>query len=126
MTPRCGDGTLEQDSPLVHWTEHLFRATQEHGKPLAYNINTGPDLESQGFVDIREEVIQVPLNTWHPDPQKRELGRWFNLCLTESLDALSFGPLTRIAGWDKARVRALTAQARKDICARSVHSYFEM
>lgn len=126
MTPRCDDGSLDSGSPLIHWVNHLFVATQEHGKPLAYNVNTGLDLETQGFKNIHHEVIQVPLNPWPLDPRQRHIGRWFHLCLTESLEPLSLAPMTRISGWTKAQVNTLIDEARREINSGSVHAYFDM
>ncbi|CAG8949092.1 hypothetical protein HYFRA_00002221 [Hymenoscyphus fraxineus] len=127
MQPRCDDGTLPHDSPLIVWTRSLLQATEEYSKPLAYNVNTGPQLQQQGFEDIKHEIKRVPLSPWDTqDMQQREIGRWFNLCLTESLEPLTLAPMIRVRSWTRADVERLTQDARVDICSRRIHVYFEM
>jgi len=79
IQPRCDDGTLPSDSRLLRWCQCLLHATQEANRPLAYNVDTRSMLERHGFVDIQEQVIQVPLNPWPSEPHRKDMGRWYNL-----------------------------------------------
>ncbi|KAE8451408.1 hypothetical protein EG329_004037 [Mollisiaceae sp. DMI_Dod_QoI] len=126
LVPRCDDGTLPESSHLVQWANYLLDATARAHRPLAYNEHTRQMLEQAGFVEIQEQVIMVPLNPWPNDPHMKEVGRWYNLGLTQGLDALSLGPLTRINNWTKADVESLTAAAKRDICSKKYHSYCNM
>lgn len=126
MYPRCDDGTLPPTSPLVQWTEYLFEATARAQRPLAYNTQTRAMLEETGFIEIQEQVIKIPLNPWPTDPHDKDVGRWYNLGLTQGLEALSLGPLTRVNHWSVADVQRLTAAARRDICSKKMHSYCNM
>lgn len=83
-------------------------------------------LESQGFVDIREQVIRVPFNPWPSDPQEKAVGRWYNLGITQGLEATSLAPLTRMLGWKKEQVDGLIAEAKREICQKKYHVYCEM
>lgn len=128
MYPRCDDGTLPPNSGLMRWTHELFEATAMAYRPLAYNTETRSLLERQGFVDIKEEVIRVPLNSW-PGPgeeHQREIGRWYNLGLTQGLEALSLAPLIRVKGWKREDVNALVEEVRRDVCSRGLHVYHTM
>ena len=89
MIPRCDDGTLPPNSQLWHWTQAVLEATATAYRPMAYNTETRSMLESSGFVDIQEQIIQVPLNPWPKDPHAKDIGRWYNLGLTQGLEALS-------------------------------------
>jgi hypothetical protein len=124
--PRCDDGSLPANSALVKWAQYLTDASDRAYKPLAYNVHTKAMLEGQGFVDISEEVIRVPLNPWPSDPHQREIGRWYNLGLVQGLEGLSIGPLTRMLGWSSADVHGLIAEAKKDICSKKNHVYCYM
>lgn len=124
--PRCDDGTLSPNSPLVEWSNLLFDATARAYKPMAYNTDTRVMLERTGFVEISEQVIQVPLNPWPADPYAKEIGSWYNLGLTQGLEALTIAPLTRMLSWTKPDVDRLIADVRKEICSRKVHSYCNM
>ncbi|KAJ5037185.1 uncharacterized protein L3040_007365 [Drepanopeziza brunnea f. sp. 'multigermtubi'] len=126
MAPRCDDHTAPPNSKLVEWTAALMDATARAYRPLTYNHDTGNLLERQGFVDIQEEVIKIPLNPWEKDPHAKDIGRWYNLGLTQGLQALSLGPMTRMLGWTPAQVEALTAEVKREVCAKKHHFYCNM
>lgn len=103
-----------------------MEATARALRPLAYNTQTRAMLEHAGFVEISEQVIKVPLNPWPADPHLKEVGAWYNLGLTQGLEALSLGPLTRVNHWSKADVESLVSSAKRDICSKKYHSYCNM
>ena len=50
------------------------------GRPVHLNGNlTKQFLADAGLVDIKEEVIRLPLNGWLAKAHGRVLGRWSNL-----------------------------------------------
>ena len=83
-------------------------------------------LEGAGFVEIQEQVIQVPMNPWPADPHLKDIGRWYNLGFTEGLEAMTLAPLTRMSGWRKADVDRLVADVKKEVCNRKFHAYCNM
>jgi hypothetical protein len=127
MEPRCDDYTLSPESMLFKWYRWLADATVRVSRPIAYEHRTRQLLQSAGFIDIQETVIRVPYNSWPNDPHQKDIGRWYNLGITEGLDALSFAPLTRVYQWDlNAHVKPLLDQVRREICNRKVHAYNNM
>jgi hypothetical protein len=83
-------------------------------------------LERLGFVEIREQVIQVPLNPWHKDPHMKEIGRWYNLGLTQGLEALTLAPMMRVLEWPRPEVDKLIMDAKREICTKRIHAYNNM
>ena len=83
-------------------------------------------LQQAGFVDIQEQVIQIPINPWPADPHLKEVGRWYNLGLTQGLEALTLGPLCRMSNWKKAEVDKLVADTKREICSKKNHVYNNM
>lgn len=124
--PRCDDGSLPPNSALVNWGRYLYEATQLAYRPIAYNTETRSMLERQGFVEIQEQVIRVPMNPWPSDPHMKDIGRWYNLGITQGLEALTLGPLTRMSGWKKADVDTLVADAKREVCSKKYHVYCNM
>lgn len=124
--PRCDDGTLPPNSALIRWGNLLSEASERAYKPLAYNTQTRQMLEGQGFVDIAEQIIQIPFNSWPADQRQKEVGRWYNLGLLQGLEAMSLGPLTRMLNWSKIDVDRLVAEVKKEICSRKFHVYCNM
>jgi hypothetical protein len=125
--PRCDDRTLAPDSALVKWYNYLADATARADRPIAYQHNTKAMLQAAGFIDIREEVIRAPLNTWPTDPHQKNIGRWFHIGLSEGLEAMSLAAFTRIYKWDAdEHVRPMLRDARKEIQASRIHAYNNM
>ena len=127
MEPRCDDYTLSSDSALTKWYRWLADATHRVSRPIAYEHRTRHLLQQAGFIDIQETVIRVPYNSWPNDPHQKDIGRWYNLGITEGLDALTFAPLTRVYQWDlNAHVKPLLESVRREICNRKIHAYNNM
>jgi len=110
----------------VNWYRYLAQATHKAYRPIAYNVETRAMLERAGFVDITEQIIRVPLNPWPTDPVAKDIGRWYNLGLTQGLEALTLAPMFRVNGWDKADVDKLCAAALREICSKKIHTYCNM
>lgn len=127
LQPRCDDGTLEAESPLVKWYNYLAEATERVSRPIAYQHNTRQMLQSAGFIDIQETVIRAPLNSWPADPHQKEIGRWYNLGITEGLEAMSLAPFTRVFRWHAdEHVRPYIESVRRQICSKKIHAYNNM
>ena len=122
MRPRCDDETLPY-KPIAQWYDWLEDATARASRSIAYQRNTQQMLQSQGFVDIEETVIRLPFNSWPSDSHQKEIGRWYNLGLTEGLEAVSLGPLTRCFQWPPADVRRLVTEIKPAICNKRYHAY---
>jgi hypothetical protein len=127
LTPRCDDGTLPADGPLPQWYNYLADATQRANRPIAYQSHTRQMLETAGFIEISEVIIRAPYNSWPADPHQKDIGRWYNLGITEGLDALSLAPFTRVYQWDATQhVKPLLGEVKKQICNRKIHAYNNM
>ena len=84
-------------------------------------------LQAAGFIDIQETIVRAPLNGWPSDPHQKTIGRWYNLGLTDGLDALSLAPLTRVYNWNAdEHVRPLIKEVKKEIAKSKVHAYNNM
>lgn len=123
MEPRCDDGTLPANSSITTWTRLLLEATAHAYRPLAYNTETRSMLERAGFVDIEEQVIRIPLNPWPKDPFEKDIGRWYNLGLTQGLQALTLAPLTRMLNWTPEEVERLLVDVKREVCNKKYHVY---
>ncbi|KAI9648653.1 Secondary metabolism regulator lae1 [Ciborinia camelliae] len=126
FTPRTDHGEIPPDSALAIWIQKLFEATHRNFRPLAYNSETRDMLQGQGFVDIEEEVIRIPLNPWPDDPREKDVARWYNLALTQGLEAMTLGPMYRMNNWSKDEVTRLITEVRRDICSRKIRAYNNM
>jgi hypothetical protein len=121
LRPRCDDGPIPEK--LQQWYGWLEDATTRGSKSIAYIPQTTEILRAQGFVDVEEVVIRLPINTWPANPGEKEVGRWYNLGLCEGLEALSLGPLTRVYKWPADDVRRLVGEVKTAVCNRKFHVY---
>lgn len=126
FAPKCDDGSLPRDAALVDWLDLLMDATEEACKPLAYNTETEAMLQKAGFVEVTEQVIKIPFNCWPSDTHQKDIGAWFSLGLSQGLEALTLGPLTRIRHWDREAVEELVAKVKRDIRTEKYHVYCKM
>ncbi|KAL9089236.1 MAG: hypothetical protein Q9165_005804 [Trypethelium subeluteriae] len=125
LQPRCDDGTLLEGA-LKQWYDCLKDATARISRPIEYQHNTRQMLQAAGFIDINETVIRAPYNSWPADPHQKEIGRWYNLGLTEGLEALSLAPFTRVYQWPVPSVGRIVEDAKRQIVSKKQHGYNNM
>ena len=133
LRPRCDDGTLppanaDSTKPtpvqmIEPWYGYIEDATERATRPIRYPSETCEMLRAQGFVDIEDTVIRLPVNTWPANRHERDIGRWYNLGMCEGLEAMSIAPLTRIFKWSVHDVRRLVVDVKKGLCNQSWHVY---
>lgn len=122
VTPRCDDGSLPT-TPMSEWYGHLKDATRRLGKSIEYQQNTRQMLETAGFTDIQERVIRAPYNSWPRDPHQKEIGRWYCVGASDSVEALSMAPFTRAFKWPVGTVRRYVEDVQKCMMTRKYHGY---
>ncbi|KAK4149118.1 S-adenosyl-L-methionine-dependent methyltransferase [Chaetomidium leptoderma] len=123
-SPRSDDGSLRRDAYAVQWANELSDAMDSFSRPLRLDSNlTKQRLGDAGFVEIKEEVIQMPLNGWPAEAHGRDLGRWFNLGMRQTYQPLSLAPLCRGHGRTPAEVHDLTEKVRAELYSNSVRAY---
>ncbi|KAH6853602.1 hypothetical protein B0I37DRAFT_349035 [Chaetomium sp. MPI-CAGE-AT-0009] len=115
---------IYRDGYIVQWANQLMDAMDSFGRPIRLDSNlTKQRLEDVGFDEIKEEIIQLPLNGWPTDVHDRDLGRWFNLGVRQAFQPLSLAPLCRGHGRTPAEVAELAEKARREVYSNSVRAY---
>ena len=123
IRPRCDDGTLPENSPIIQWYNWLDDATRRPCVPIQYQDQTCEMLQAQGFVDIEDTVIRLPINGWPSDLHQQNIGKWYNLGLYEATEAMGLGPLTRVYRWPAEEVRRCVKDVKTAVCNKSTHVY---
>ncbi|KAL8709669.1 MAG: hypothetical protein Q9220_005609 [cf. Caloplaca sp. 1 TL-2023] len=135
LEPRCDDGTLPENATIKHWYKSLKDATLIAGRPIAYNHATRHMLAAQGFVDIEERVIRLPLSPWpmvnnRPDVEQRRLARCYQIAWLDDnngLEAYSLGPLTRPpVSWPADDVKRYCKETAREMMNTNYHLYHVM
>lgn len=83
-------------------------------------------LETAGFTDIQEQVIRAPFNSWPKDPHQKEIGRWYCVGLSEGIEAMSMGPLSRVYHWKPDAIRSMCEDVKTHILMKRIHAYNNM
>ena len=117
------DNSLPETSSYHEFQVRLEEAATQFGRKM----NVGPGhrsaLEQTGFVDVVEDIRKVPLSPWPKDPKQKELGRYMQIQMLDAVESYGLAPLTRVLGWDPARVQVLLAGVRQDLRNRNYHMY---
>jgi hypothetical protein len=88
--PCCDDGSLPEDSALHRWSSKLSHAMEMYSRPIRVQPElVRHQLEAVGFVDIEEAISRLYFNPWPSNESDKEIGKWFNLAFSHSLEALS-------------------------------------
>jgi hypothetical protein len=125
FTPHCDDGTLPANSFLNQWAQEVNMAFDMTPTPL--RIVSGEVeslLKRTGFVDVTCEALVVPFSGWPEQNDLMDIGRWFNVSMTEgTLASYALKPLTRVRGQSKDTVMDLVGRAKTEVVARRHHAY---
>jgi len=117
------DNSLPETSSYHEFQVSLEEAATKFGRKM----NVGPGhrmaLEQAGFLDVFEDIRKVPLSPWPKDPKQKELGRYMQVQMLDAVESYGLAPLTRVLGWDPARVQVLLAGVRQDLRNRNYHMY---
>ena len=78
-----------------------------------------------GFEDVTQKIQVWPAGPWPKDKYLKDLGRFGQLCISESLEAFCLELLTKHGGWTAADLKTYCAAVREDM-RRSRGFYFEV
>ena len=107
---------------LWEWNMCIVDGAEKAGWPWTNTRTYKPWMEEIGFVDVKEELLIFPVNTWPRDPHLKKVGLWFQHDLLEGLNSTR-AILTRGLGWSNEKVELFLVDVRKAINNRHVHAY---
>ncbi|KAK4096266.1 TAM domain methyltransferase [Parathielavia hyrcaniae] len=126
LTPKCDDGTLEGDSPLLTWASLLAKAADNMGRPINLASRYREMLIEAGFTRVVVDDQKWPTNGWAKDNKPRQLGIWYKCTLGRELETISTALLIHGLGWDSTKVLVQCASVRKEFMNPRVHTYFSV
>ena len=115
----AGNVPLPPGMRLLQWYRYIKDATMRVERKIDYPHTNKELLARQGFVDIQEEVIRLPLREWPTDrptsDYERELGRWWGTAFHDGLEALSLWPFSKIFNWSLEDIGRFIRDVRIDL-----------
>jgi hypothetical protein len=129
MWPRamCDDETLDPNTHrFSEFIEYQDQAMMRLGLPLRIANKLKKWYNEAGFVDVREEIVRIPINGWPKDPRYKMLGKWWGRSLIDGLQGFAMAAFTRAFNWTAEEVEVYLVDVRRSIADRSVHAYHSM
>ncbi|KAF2841007.1 S-adenosyl-L-methionine-dependent methyltransferase [Patellaria atrata CBS 101060] len=120
------DPNVPEDNFYNRFSKLLPSAGEAAGKTFARGERMIREMESAGFVDIRQEVYYWPIGPWSSDPRLKEMGRWMQKVWEGSLEGWILGYFTRVLGWTYDQVQAFVAESRVIMRDRRYHAYHKL
>ena len=80
-------------------------------------------LTNTGFTNVSNWERRVPVGTWAKGRDWKIMGTVCRTAISNGLDALMLGPLTRGLGWSKEQVEEFSVPVRKHLFDPSIHAY---
>ncbi|KAL4780292.1 S-adenosyl-L-methionine-dependent methyltransferase [Aspergillus varians] len=120
------DGSLKEGNNLNRFYELLREACDKIHRPVTIGRELKRIVEETGFVNVQQQVFQLPLGTWPREKRMKDIGALNMYQLLEGLDAFSAATFTNILGWTIEEVQVFLAMVRKDAKDRSVHMMHDL
>ena len=68
------DGTVTEDCSAVRWAQLFYEGCKKAGRPIPPIDSYKVMMESAGFVDINEQILKRPSNTWPKEKNLKHVG----------------------------------------------------
>ncbi|KAF8453268.1 S-adenosyl-L-methionine-dependent methyltransferase, partial [Kalaharituber pfeilii] len=107
-------GKSNDETPLGRFFYLVMGAAEKQGRPLAVARGMKARLENAGFVDVREHLTIWPLGTWPKDKRLKEIGRWCNFGVKESILPFCLHLLTK-DGWVLEDIKKFAHEVVADV-----------
>jgi hypothetical protein len=122
----CDDGTLPADFALLEWHATQDRAAMQLGMPLRIANKLKMWYEQAGFVDVREEICPIPINSWPRDARHKLLGKFMYWNMAQGVHGWTAEYFVKALGWTESEVEVYLARVRSALSDKSVHAYYKV
>lgn len=119
---RSFDNSLD-GSAMVRCSNLLIEACQKRGIDLTVPKKYKEMMQSVGFVDVKEVVVEWPVGTWAKSEYHKRIGAWFKKDMEVGAEGIIMGIFTRLLGMSKEEVAVIVEDVKKDMNNKSIHAY---
>jgi metalloendopeptidase OMA1, mitochondrial len=107
----CDDGSYDQSGALGTLCQQLVDVSKDFGRPVSGVSFLKQWFAEAGFVDIEEQIFQLPLNGWMREARQRDLGRYWYENMAGGLQAFSYALLHRGRGMTRNEIEVCRTTA---------------
>jgi hypothetical protein len=104
----------------------VFEAATKRGANLDVAETYKDAMIEAGFEDVKEVVFPWPIGTWAKNALHKQIGAWFHKDVSEGIEGIAMGLLTRMIGMAKEEVEVLTARAQEDMLNKNIHGHHNL
>jgi hypothetical protein len=122
----CEDGTMPPDWGLLKWSKEQDEAAMYLERPLRIANKLKMWYEQAGFVDVREEVFQIPINEWAKEDRLKFFGKVMAWNMEGGIYGWTVDYFVRAFGWTLDQIRVECARVHNALKDRSVHAFYKM
>ena len=125
--PRWESAGIPESSALLEWSQKFLEGMdhfQRSARILSPKVQCM--VEAAGYVDFEETIIRCCVSPWCNDPGEKLVANWFNLCLTEGIEAMSLVPLVEKCCMTVCEIKNLQARVKRESCNLQLRAYFHM
>lgn len=123
---KSDDDSLPADSAFRKWNGLFISACDL----LGASTTNGPEIKNMmadaGFVDIHEDIYKLPNAPWPKDKHLKEIGAYHMASVMEGLEALSLILFTTVHKMTVEEIQVFLVDVRKDMRAKSIHTYYNL
>lgn len=123
--PRCDDKPVPPQLRSIF--DEFLSALDENGFSMRINSDVMKNgLQAAGFVDIKEELLQIPVSEWSGEGKFDEFSRWMQLAVTKDLRTLFLGPLSRVKRRSEEEIENYIKTAKHELCELENRVYMKV
>ncbi|EME48302.1 hypothetical protein DOTSEDRAFT_42524 [Dothistroma septosporum NZE10] len=115
------DPDLTKAPHTKQWQELIDEASLKFGKRMNVAHEQKGWIEAAGFVDVVDDVVEVPIGPWAKGAKLKEIGRYQREHMNACIEAFTLAPLTRILGWRAEEAQVLMAGVRAEFNNPKIH-----
>ncbi|MCJ1413149.1 hypothetical protein MMC19_007253 [Ptychographa xylographoides] len=119
--PESYDNRMPENSQIKYWISLLDQASQRMGLDFFIARKFKGLLEDAGFVDVTEEIFEVPWGGWPKDTRLKTIGVWHLEQLLMGLQGIAMGLFTRQFGWTAEQVEVFLVGLRRELKDKHIH-----
>lgn len=113
--PHAEDGS-EVENALSNFYRRLAEAMLKANLDLNAITKTREELISAGFINVRQEVLRMPIGEWMEDPELKKIGKLFEHVVKSAVPDIAMRAIGEgLDGWSWQEVTVLGAQAKQSL-----------
>ncbi|KAF4335839.1 methyltransferase [Fusarium beomiforme] len=125
---RTGKAIPPHEHPVAQYWTYINEGLKELGVdfPAASGGKLAAKMQAAGFVNVTERIFHVPLGTWPKNQVLKTVGLYWRTILTDGLQAIALGPMSRGMGWSRDQIEVFLVDVRRAYSDNTALLYMPM